>query len=83
LHQRGSRLGGFTGPMCLRHMGVDTPMLSNHVVAALREQGVVTGKSTSSRKTQQAIQDAFNGWREESGRSLTEISKILACSTDG
>lgn len=83
LHQGGSRLGGFSGPMCLRQMGVDTPMLTNHVVAALRQQGVVIGKTTSSNKTRQAIQDAFNGWREESGRSLTEISKILACSTDG
>ena len=26
------------------------------------------------------IQDAFNAWRDESGRSLSQISRILACS---
>jgi 3-methyladenine DNA glycosylase Tag len=80
LKRRGSRLGGFTGQFFLRHIGVDTPMLTADVEAALREQGVVEQKSLSSRKAQIAIQEAFNTWREESGRSLSEISKILACS---
>ena len=77
----GSRLGGMTGPMMLRHVGVDTPMLTNDVVAALREQGVVEQKSPTSKKAQRAIQDAFDAWRAESKRSNTEISRILSCST--
>lgn len=79
LKQRGARLGGFTGPFVLRHMGKDTPMLTGDVQKALREQGVIDG-SASSKSAQRAIMQAFAGWREESGRSLCEISKILALS---
>ena len=79
LKKRGSRLGGFTGPMTLRQLGVDTPMLGGDVVLALREHDVVSGKGTpTSRKALQAVQDAFNAWREESGLSLTEISGTLS-----
>lgn len=80
LKRRGSRLGGMTGQFFLRFMGVDTPMLSPDVVRALRELGVIDHKNPGSKAAQRAIQDALNGWREESGRSLTEISRILACS---
>lgn len=81
LRRRGSRLGGMTGPMFLRSMGKDTPLLTRDVVQALREQGVVDQKSPTSQRALRAIQEAFNTWREESGRSLAEISRILACST--
>jgi len=27
-----------------------------------------------------AVQEAFNAWKNESGRSLTEISRVLAMS---
>ena len=77
----GSRLGGFSGPFFLRHIGVDTPLLTGDVLAVLREQGVVEQKNPSSKKALRAIQEAFNAWRAESGRSLTEISRILACSS--
>ena len=80
LKTNGSRLGGFTGPFFLRQVGKDTPMLTGDVLTALRRQGVVTSKSPSSKKALAAIQDAFNTWRDESGRSLGEISRILACS---
>ncbi len=76
----GSRLGGFTGQFFLRHVGKDTPMLTGDVLAALRRHGVVTSKSPTSKKALAVIQDAFNTWRDESGRSLCEISRILACS---
>ena len=81
LKRDGSRLGGFTGQMVLRHMGKDTMMLTADVLRVLREAGVVEQKKPASRKALQAIQSAFNEWREESGRSLTEISTILARST--
>ena len=77
----GSRLGGFSGQFFLRHMGVDTPMMTGDVLAVLREQGVVEQKNPTSKKALRAIQEAFNTWRAESGRSLCEISRILACST--
>jgi 3-methyladenine DNA glycosylase Tag len=80
LAQRGSRLGGFTGQMFLRHVGKDTPMLTADVVAALRCAGVMTVKTPSSQKALGEIQKALDAWRAESGRSLTEISRVLACS---
>jgi 3-methyladenine DNA glycosylase Tag len=79
LKRRGARLGGFTGPFVLRHLGKDTPMLTESVVRALRQQGVIEG-GASSKSAQRAVQQAFNAWREQSGRSLCEISKILALS---
>jgi 3-methyladenine DNA glycosylase Tag len=80
LKRRGSRLGGNTGPYFLRSMGKDTPILTPDVVRALRDQEVIEQKSLTSKRAQRAVQDAFNAWREESGRSLCEISRILACS---
>jgi 3-methyladenine DNA glycosylase Tag len=79
LKQRGARLGGNTGAFFLRFVGKDTFMLSADVVAALQQQKVVD-KAPTSRKALAAVQAAFNGWREESGRSLAEISRTLACS---
>lgn len=78
LAKRGSRLGGATGPRVLRMMGRDTFMLTQDVIRALTEQGVLEGKATSKRARRQA-QDAFNRWHDESGRGLGEISVVLAC----
>ena len=78
--RRGSRLGGFTGPFVLRHMGKDTPMLTGDVQRALADFGALDGASPSSKAGLRNIQVAFNAWREESGRSLCEASKILALS---
>jgi 3-methyladenine DNA glycosylase Tag len=80
LKSRGSRLGGATGPFFLRSIGKDTPILTRDVVRALREQEVIEQKSPTSKRALRAIQDAFNTWRDESGRSLCEISRILSCS---
>jgi 3-methyladenine DNA glycosylase Tag len=80
IKQRGCRLGGMTGQFFLRSLGKDTPMMTQDVVAALRRQGVVETKSASSKQALARAQEAFNSWREQSGRSLCEISRILACS---
>jgi 3-methyladenine DNA glycosylase Tag len=80
LKQRGSRLGGTSGQFFLRRLGKDTPILTPDVVRALREQGVIEQKSPTSKQALRAIQGAFNTWRDESGRSLSEISRILSCS---
>ncbi|MCG8434889.1 MAG: DNA-3-methyladenine glycosylase I [Gammaproteobacteria bacterium] len=79
LKKHGQRLGGNTGQFFLRHVGKDTFILTNDVVSALIIQGVVA-KRPSSKSELKSVQRAFNQWREESGRNLCEISRILACS---
>jgi 3-methyladenine DNA glycosylase Tag len=65
----------------LRFMGVDSFVLSRDVVAALVREGVVD-KSASSRRDLEKVQAAFNRWSEESGRPMTHISRVLACTID-
>ena len=77
LKKRGDRLGGQTGRYFLRFIGRDTPMLSRDVVKALIELGVVD-KEPTSQAALKAVQQAFNAWRSESGRSYNEISRTLA-----
>jgi 3-methyladenine DNA glycosylase Tag len=78
---RGARLGGLTGQRALRRMGVDSFVLSPDVVARLIAESVVA-KAPSSRREMAAVQTTFNAWSAQSGRSLTEISQILAASID-
>jgi len=61
-------------------MGKDTPVLSRDVVTALIAAGVVD-KDPTSKKALGQVQAAFNEWKAESGRSLTEISRVLAFSS--
>ena len=81
MKKNGSRLGGQTGRYFLRFIGYDTPMLSRDVVTALIKADVVD-KDPTSKKAQQSVQDAFIAWQNESKRSLKEISRVLALSTD-
>ncbi|MCC5640851.1 DNA-3-methyladenine glycosylase I [Nostoc sp. CHAB 5824] len=81
LQKKGSRLGGNTGQYFLRFAGIDSFILSQSVVNRLIAEGVV-GKVPTSAKDKTAVQAAFNKWRGQSGRSLTEISRILAISID-
>lgn len=76
---RGARLGGMTGQMFLRRVGVDTPIMSRDVVAALVREGVVDKAVTAKRDLAKA-QAAFDTWRGQSGRPLAQISRILAAS---
>ncbi len=78
---RGSRLGGMTGQRVMRNMGKDALIFSSAVVRALNLFGVVSGEP-SSKKDYAAIQAALNVWHEETGRGLTQMSQILAFSTD-
>ena len=80
MKKRGDRLGGQTGRYFLRFMGKDTPVLSRDVVRALIEADVVE-KEPTSKKALNQMQAALNDWMDESGRSLTEISRVLAFST--
>ncbi len=82
LKTRASRLSGGSAQFFLRFAGVDSWVMSPSVVAALKAAGVVD-KAPTSKKALAATQEAFNDWRRESSRSLTEISRILALSADG
>lgn len=81
LKKQADRLGGNSGYYFLRFMGKDTYLFSNDVVAALIHQKIIT-KPPTSQKDLRAAQDAFLQWQTESGRPLSQISKILACSID-
>lgn len=81
LAKSGSRLGGSSGAYVLRFMGRDGYILSRDTVARLQAEGVIAGKP-GSRKSMAAVQAAFDRWQTESGRSLTEISRVLAQSID-
>ncbi len=78
LKKRASRVGGTTGMYFLRFMGVDSFILSRDVVAALIREGVVD-KTPTSKRDRDRVQAAFNTWRAQSGRPLTQISRVLAC----
>ncbi|WP_324250252.1 hypothetical protein [Halocynthiibacter styelae] len=77
LQKEGARLGGKTGAYALRMMGRDGFMVSKDVVARLVVEGIID-KAPTSKTAKKAVQKAFNQWREENGRSLTEISRVLA-----
>ncbi len=79
MKQRGSRLGGNTGPRVLRMMGRDSYVMTPDVVARLKAEGVISGPPASKR-AMAAVQDAFNTWAGQSGRPLMQISQVLAYS---
>ena len=79
LKTRGSRLGGSTAQYAMRFSGRDSFILSRDVTARLIAEGVID-KPASSKTAMRAVQAAFNTWSEQSGRSLTEISRVLAMS---
>ena len=79
LKDRGARLGGATGQYAMRFCGRDSFILSRDVTARLIAEGVID-KPATSKSARRAVQAAFNTWMEQSGRSLTEISRVLAMS---
>lgn len=78
LKKQGSRLGGNSGPMMLRSMGKDTFILSQDVCGALVNHGLMKKFSPNSQRDLKLVQDVFLALKEQSGRSLCEISRILA-----
>ncbi|NOD48294.1 MULTISPECIES: DNA-3-methyladenine glycosylase I [unclassified Ruegeria] len=79
LAKRGSRLGGASAQYAMRFIGRDSFILSQDVTARLIAEGVID-KPATSKKAMLAVQKAFNTWMDQSGRSLTEISRVLAMS---
>ena len=77
LKKHGSRLGGNTGPYALRTLGVDTFLMTADVEFFLRENEIVDSGIHSLRALK-AAQSYFNNLREESGRSLSELSRLVS-----
>ena len=81
MKQRASRLGGRSAQYFLRSMDKDAFLLTRDVCKVLVAEGVVSRTPTAKRDLR-VVQDAFNRWRDESGRGLTAISRVLAMSTE-
>jgi 3-methyladenine DNA glycosylase Tag len=79
LKERGSHLSGDAGMRFLRSIGKPAFITTKDVVAALIRENVIS-KAPASKQEFAAIQHAFNQWSAESGRNLTEISRVLAMS---
>jgi 3-methyladenine DNA glycosylase Tag len=79
LKKHGSRLGGNSGPMMLRSMGKDTFLLTKDVCDALVNQGLMKKFSPTAQRDLRLVEQVFADLREQSGRSLCELSRILAC----
>ncbi len=77
LKKHGQRLGGNTGPYALRLLGKDTFILSSDVEGYLRAQKIIDG-GLQSKKSLTAIQAYFNQLQQESGYSLTQLSRLIA-----
>ncbi|WP_444996619.1 DNA-3-methyladenine glycosylase I [Aliikangiella sp. IMCC44359] len=80
LKKNGSRLGGNTGPYFLRASGKSTFLLTRDIVGYLVSQNIVT-KHPSSQRDLKLVQAAFNEWQQQSGRHLSEVSRIISLST--
>jgi 3-methyladenine DNA glycosylase Tag len=79
LAKRFSQMGGNSGPSFLRMVGKDTFILTDSVVGGLKHWGAID-KPPKNRGDRALVQAAFNGWTNESGRPLCQISLILAMS---
>jgi 3-methyladenine DNA glycosylase Tag len=77
LKKHGSRLGGNTGPFALRTLGVDTFLLTQDVEGFLRSHDIVDSGITSQRALK-ATQAYFNDLREQSGKNLAALSRIVS-----
>jgi 3-methyladenine DNA glycosylase Tag len=82
LKKRGSRLGGMSGQYFLRMMGKDTFLLTPDVIACLNTHGVINTPNPTSKRDLEKIQQVFNGWRQETGLTLSALSRIASCSVD-
>jgi 3-methyladenine DNA glycosylase Tag len=80
LKKHGSRLGGNSGQYFLRFSGKDTFILSRDVCTALLSTGIIDKAQVTAQRDFKKVQAAFNEMQQESGRSMAELSMILALS---
>ena len=81
LKKRGSRLGGLSAQYLLRSAGRDAFILSRDGVAALIDAGVVD-KAPTGKAALRTVQETYTRWSQESGLSMSQISRILSMSID-
>lgn len=79
IKKRGAYLGGDGASRLLRMIGKDTFVLTDDVVRALKNAGVVDSKPTS-QKALKAVQSFFNELQKESSLPMSAISVVLAMS---
>lgn len=81
LKEHGNYLSGHAAMRFLRALGKPAFVTTGDVVTALVREQVVTRtpRSTAELAT---VQTAFNLWSDQSGRNLTEMSRILAISVN-
>src|SRR5437764_6861397 len=80
LAKRFSQMGGNSGPSFLRMVGKDSFILSPSVMAGLQPwAGMAPPKNRGHRAAAQAV---LNGWAQETGRPLSQLSLMLAMSVD-
>lgn len=79
LKKQGAFLGGVGGARFLRMAGKDTFVITDDVTRALVNAGVVT-KTSTSQKDIKAVQSFFNELHEESGKTMGQLSIVLAMS---
>lgn len=80
LKKHGQRLGGNTGPYALRMLGKDTFLLSRDVEGYFRAHDLITG-GLHTKTSLHTIQQSFNHWQQESGMTLSQLSRLVAFST--
>jgi 3-methyladenine DNA glycosylase Tag len=81
LAKRGSRLGGATGQLFLRHVGWDGFILSPDVIACLQGAGLDISGEPKGKGDLAKVQAQFNAWAEETGLPYLQLSRICAMST--
>lgn len=81
ISKRFKRMGGQSTPYFLRMVGKDTFVLTNDVVQKLLVLNVIDSKPTSKAGIQ-AVSQFFNELKDEAGRPLAHISKLMALSLE-
>ncbi len=79
LKKHGQRLGGNTGPYALRSLGKDTFLLTRDIEHYFRAHDLIDG-GLMTKGSLNTIQACFNEWQQQSGYSLTKLSRLLALS---
>jgi 3-methyladenine DNA glycosylase Tag len=80
LKKRGARLGGMSGQRLVRLIGKDGFILTEDVVACLKDAGVKVAANPISKQDLQKIQNVFNQWHEETNLPYSHLSRIAAYS---
>ena len=80
LKKHGARLGGNTGPYALRALGKDSFLLTRDIEAYFRAHDLISG-GLQTKTSLNAVQATFNEWQQQSGLSMTQLSRLVAFAT--